>query len=111
MPVEERVITFNLDEIHKAILISAIQKDMDEVPMGRLLSMNMEGDDDTIGVNIKTKEGEHKEFHYDRVFFAQALVLFCQGSGIPLPRQSQKVLKIMEDRIVLSMEINSTYND
>ena len=105
MPTEERVITFSLDEVQKAILITAIQKDYEDLPMGTMLSMNLEGDESVIGVNVQDKDGNVKEFSYDRLFFAQALVLFCQGSGIPLPRDSQKVVNIHEDRITLSMEI------
>ena len=105
MPTEERVITFSLDEVQKAVLLTAIQQDHDDLPMGKMLSMSLEGDESTIGVRVEDKEGSVNEFTYDRLFFAQALVLFCQGSGIPLPRNSQKVVNIHEDRITLSMEI------
>lgn len=109
MPSEERSITFNLDEVHKALLVTLAQQGEEELPTGRLVSMNLEGDDKTIGVHLEDKQGEMKEMHFDRLLFAKALVIFCQGCGIPLPRDSKKTLHVLEDRITLHMELDSQY--
>ncbi len=108
MPLEERFITFNLKEVYKAISIRCLQEDKDELPKGVLTSIEINGgdneDQNIVYLHID-QEGETVQLEFDREFFALALVFYCQGSGIPLPKRGQKVLKVLEDRIIMKMSL------
>ena len=108
MPIEERFITFNLDEIYKSVSIRCVQENRDTLPNGKLIAIKVkepseEGDGD-ICLHVKTKDNEVK-LHYERDFFALALVFYCQGCGIPLPKRGKKILKITSDCIIMKIDL------
>ncbi len=109
MPIEERFITFNLNEIYKAIVIKCTQDEHPDPPKGKLLSIELNDEEhnskDIITAKIQNEDGTESAVDYDRTFFALALVFYCQGSGIPLPQSGQKTLKILEDKIIMKIEL------
>jgi hypothetical protein len=109
MPSEERFITFSLDEVQKALSISLIQKDMELLPKGNLISLEISNDEDKkedIFLKIENSPSDVSNLNFDRKFFAEALVFYCQGSGIPLPRSGQKLLNILKDKIIMKITMN-----
>lgn len=108
MPTEERFITFSLEEIYKAIKIKALEESLEVPPDGELKSVDMEegngGDDAQIFLTIVRKADDQEErLKYVRKFFALALVFYCQGKGIPLPRSGAKTLAILDDKVVMKI--------
>jgi len=109
MPIEERFITFNLEEIYQAVSIGSIKENLDPLPKGALQAIEIEGEadvnHDSIFLKVKTESGAEETHKFERKFFALALVFFCQGSGIPLPASGQKTLKILPDKIIMKIEL------
>jgi len=109
MPSEERFITFELPEIYKALSILSIQEDKPALPAGELGAIHVTEDaaeDATVSVHVKTKSAGEEDLKFERAFFAKALVFYCQGSGIPLPKSGQKILNIMKDKIILKISLD-----
>lgn len=111
MPSEERFISFDLEEIYKAISIKCVKQKLDTPPQGelKLIEIDEENPDaqDEIFLNVTTEGGEETKLSYDRKFFAESLVFLCQGSGIPLPNKGQKMLQILKDKIIMKIVLNS----
>ena len=109
MPIEERFITFDLNEINKAVIIKCTEQDLPKPPEGELVSIEIDEEkeqQDKISMVIKpANDGDSTTVEYDRTFFALALVFYCQGSGIPLPNRGQKTLKILNDKIIMKIEL------
>ena len=116
MPIEERFVTFALDEVYKAVSIKCMQEDMPVPPEGTLKAIELTddqgGSEDIIYLSIEPQNGgalEKVKFH--RKFFAMALVFYCQGSGIPLPKRGTKTLAIMEDKIIMKISLEEVSMD
>jgi len=112
MPVEERFISFDLDEVYKAVNILCIKDDMEQPPKARLISIEADPANENGGDNILLKitredNGAKEELKYERKFFAMALVFLCQTSGIPLPKRGTKTLKVLEDKIIMKIDLES----
>lgn len=107
MPSEERFISFDFKEIYKAIVIKCTRDELDMPPPGSIykVEVKQQGDNETdsmIHIGIKSsKSNKLEKIRVDRQFFAQALVFYCQGSGIPLPRGGQKTLLFASDKVVM----------
>ena len=113
MPVEERFIAFDFDEIYNAVSILSVQEaGCPVLPEGTLCAIELDtrspADEDVIHLSITPSGGGGAvRVHYGRGFFARALVLLCQASGVPLPRRGTKKLKVLDDRIVMKIDLKS----
>jgi len=107
MPTEERFVTFSLDEVHKALSIFLIQKELPALSSANLESFDLKenGGGDNIYLKLEDASGETSDIDFERKFFAEALVFYCQGSGIPLPKSGTKILHIMEDKIMMKITL------
>lgn len=108
MPLEERYITFDMNEIYQSVQMRCVREDLPMPPKGTPVSLEMDANDHSdhapILLKLKTDKGEEK-IQYERTFFALGLVFFCQGSGIPLPAKGKKTLKILEDKIIMKIDL------
>lgn len=111
MPSEERFITFDLEEIYKAISIKCVKQKLDTPPKGELTLIEIDEENpnaqDEIFLNVKKDDGGEEKLSYERKFFAESLVFLCQGSGIPLPSKGQKMLQILKDRIIMKIVLSN----
>ena len=111
MPSEERFITFDLEEIYKAISIKCVKQKLDTPPKGDLNLIEIDENNpeaqDEIFLNVTTEDGQQTKLSYERKFFAEALVFLCQGSGIPLPSKGQKMLQILKDKIIMKIVLQN----
>ena len=112
MPLEERFITFSLEEISKAVRMRAVQEAIDIPAEGQLMGIEIgsegAGAESPITLHYQQDEyGSMRRLNFDRKFFAFALVFYCQGCGIPLPARGTKTLNIQPDRIVMKIEMES----
>ena len=107
MPLEERFITFDLEEIHNAVRVKCVEEKLERPARGELVSIDISDNDDESNLvffNIKREDnGEEEQFKFERAFFGQALVFYCQGHGIPLPRRGQKILKIAPNQVTMKV--------
>lgn len=112
MPLEERFITFSLEEISKAVRMRAVQEAIDIPAEGHLVSIEIDpertGMEHAIALHFQQDEhGSMRRLNFDQKFFAFALVFYCQGCGIPLPARGTKTLNIQHDRIIMKIEMES----
>jgi hypothetical protein len=108
MPLEERYITFDLNEIYQSVQMRCVREELPMPPKGTPVKLEMDGNDTSehapIYLHLKTENGLEK-VEYERTFFALGLIFFCQGSGIPLPAKGKKTLKIVEDKIIMKIDL------
>jgi hypothetical protein len=107
MPRENRVITFNHQEVYTAIFSLCSQKKLPKPPAGTVSTI-YEHQEDTglIVMDIKEPHVEtikKAEYSYDLV--AAALMLFCRGLGIPLPKAALKFVRISNGEVSLNVKI------
>lgn len=112
MPLEERFITFNLDEVYQSVMMRCVRENLPQPPQGTPVKIEMEEQNVPehvkINIHLQTgKDGEIQKIPFDRTFFAMALVFFCQGCGIPLPAKGKKTLNIQPDKIIMKIEIDN----
>jgi len=108
MPSEDRRIIFTFDEAYKAIFSLCIQKNMKKPPAGAIIKIEKaDKDENVINIFLKNEaewEGTRKvEFSLD--FMAAALMLYCRGCGIPIPRMARKSVVLGQENIILRAEI------
>ncbi len=108
MPSEHRQIVFGRKEFNEAI--SDYRESHGEgIPEGRVTACNVDAHK-RIAVMIGfLKHGEDKptvtEISASTV--ASALISYCMGKGIPIPRRSHKTVQQMGDNIALVIRVGS----
>ncbi|MCB1531709.1 MAG: hypothetical protein KDJ35_02455 [Alphaproteobacteria bacterium] len=109
MPKEDRRIIFNNEEIYKAIFALCSQKQIKKPPPGRITALKVDDSDDSnLIVTIENPHDAEDSIHqreYSRDFLAAALMLFCRGLGIPLPKGARKSVLIKDDQVMLRVQI------
>ena len=107
MPTEDRRITFESEEVYKAIYALCTQKQIKKPPPGVVsLVKEDEADNTKIYVDIENpQEKTRARMEYGRDFLAAALMLFCRGLGIPLPKKAQKSVIIIDGKVILRVQI------
>ena len=112
MPLEERFITFNIEEVYQAVRMRCIRENLPQPVEGTPVRIEMaeQAVPEHVLINIhvkKTEDSAPEKVPFERTFFAMALVFFCQGSGIPLPAKGKKTLNIQPDKIIMKIELLS----
>ena len=115
MPIEERFITFSLEEIHNAVRVKCVDEKLDRPARGELVAIEIDEDNEAAQNDIFFKikrddNGAEEEFKFERGFFGQALVFYCQGHGIPLPKRGQKILKIAPNQVTMKVTTGASPN-
>ena len=109
MPREDRRIIFDYEEVYKALYALCAQKQMRKPPPGALESVTeKEGEPEKIIiklVNPSEKFDPEVTVEYNRDFLAAALMLFCRGQGIPLPKSARKSVMIQDGEVMLRARI------
>lgn len=107
MPREERHIFFDYAETYKALYALCVQKEMKKPPAGAITEVRVDPKDEknlifVIENNLDNISGERE---YSRDFLAAALMLYCRGLRIPLPKGARKSVGIEPQCIVLNVSI------
>jgi hypothetical protein len=109
MPREDRRILFTYDEAYKAIYGLSVQKNIKKPPPAQLTNIEKHPSDDTIVIVTLENKQENwdapKTSEYSMDFMAAALMLFCRGCGIPLPKSAKKSVMMIPGGIILRVEI------
>lgn len=112
MPKEDRRIMFNKEEVYKAIYALCMQKDIPKPPPGVVTSViEHEEDQSRIVVTLENPASHsaaqnHNIVEYSRDFIAAALMLFCRGCGIPLPKGAIKSVMLSGGEVILRVQIH-----
>jgi len=109
MPREDRLIIFTNDEVYKALFALCTQKQLRKPPAGVLKKVEQDPKDkDKITIFLHNpQETFDKDISvdYSRDFLAAALMLFCRGLGIPLPKSARKSVMFRNDEVMLRVQI------
>lgn len=109
MPREDRRILFENEEVYKALYALCAQKQIKKPPPGLLTRIyEDEKDSNKIYVHLENPQETHdpmRKVEYSRDFLAAALMLFCRGLGIPLPKKAQKSVVIKDNEVVLRVQV------
>ena len=109
MPREDRLIIFSNDEVYKALYALSAQKQVKKPPAGAVKSVVEDSEDrEKIKVHLHNPQETYDKdmtVDYRRDFLAAALMLFCRGLGIPLPKNARKSVMIRNDEVMLRVQI------
>ncbi len=107
MPSEDRRIMFSNDEVYKALYALCIQKQLKIPPAGQVVAIIEDSaDTNKIYMDLENpQETTAARCEYSRDFLAAALMLFCRGCGIPLPKTAKKSVMINDSRVILRVII------
>ena len=104
MPREDRRVIFDFSETYNAIYKLTVQKpDAPKLKPGVIKKIEEDGLDAN-KVNVYIENSQTAEKHvvtFSRDFIAASLMMFCRGSGIPLPRNAGKTVIFDHDRVTL----------
>ncbi len=103
MPLEDRRIIFKPDELYHAIYAHAKRADMRALPSGEIKGARFKDEhgDMVSLVVVNDVEKTTSTHDYGRAFVAAALIMYCRGVGIPVPKAANKSIEIDDGRIVL----------
>ena len=108
MPREDRRIIFDKSETYQALYRLSLKKD-DEPRLiaGAIVKVEPNKDDeDKFDFHlVNPQDNVEKVVTYSKDFVAAALMMFCRGLGIPLPRRSEKSVLIREGQMVLRIVV------
>ncbi len=106
MPIEDRRIIFAPDEVYKALYALCVKKDKLPPPSGYVKMVSViKNDPSQIVVDLENP-GQQKssKVKYTRDFLAAALMMYCRGAGIPLPKTARKSVMINDGQVILRVE-------
>jgi hypothetical protein len=102
MPREDRRITFENDEVYKAIFALCMQKQLRKPIPGEIVKISEASPEGAIIIEFENGlEQKKAKEEYPRDFIAAALLLYCRGCGIPLAKTAKKSVMLVEGALVL----------
>lgn len=108
MPREDRRVIFDMSETYQAIYKLSMKSDDTPSPSPGIIKKIEEDGLDANKINVyieNPQTGDKSMLTYSRDFMAAALMMFCRGCGIPLPRKASKTVMIDPDRVVLRVMV------
>lgn len=107
MPREDRRISFDHEEVYKAIYGFCVQKGVPKPPAGALMrvAVDIENPLELDFVIETNREQKLESVKYTKDFTVAALMIMCRAIGIPLPKAANKSLEIINDKIVLRIQM------
>ncbi len=109
MPREDRRIIFDYEEVYKALYAFCVQKERKKPPAGAITTLAADTNDESrIFVRYENRldaESRPVMVEYSRDFLAAALMVYCRGCGIPLPKKARKSVMIGETDVILRAEM------
>lgn len=109
MPKEDRLIIFDNEEVYKALYALSAQKQLKKPPAGAVVKVEEDADDrNKITIHLHNPQetfDKDMTVDYTRDFLAAALMLFCRGLGIPLPKSARKSVMLRNGEVMLRVQI------
>ena len=109
MPSETRKLAFTQAELQAALVNYALRSDM-KLPNANIENIFVSNESDTTVrlVFQPNTADEVKEVEFSQEHVAAGIILYCRSRGIPLPRDSRKVLLVENDSVSMMMQVNYT---
>ena len=104
MPREDRRIIFDMSETYQALYrLSSNQSEVPRLIAGAIMKIEVDAlDSNKFNFFIENpQDGSKKMVTYSRDFVAAALMVYCRGVGIPLPRKANKTVLIKDSELIL----------
>ncbi len=104
MPKEDRRIIFDMSETYQALYkLSLKQEDAPKLMVGAILKIELDSlDKQKFNIYLSNpQEGTEKMVTYSLDFMAAALMMYCRGAGIPLPRRAGKTVMLRDGTVIL----------
>lgn len=108
MPREDRRIIFDMSETYQAIYkLSLKQIDAPKLITGAIMKIEEDGlDGNKLNFFLSNpQDGDKKMITYTRDFIAAALMMYCRGAGIPLPRRAGKTVMLRDGSMILRVTV------
>ena len=107
MPREDRRIIFDYSEAYQALYALCVQKELKRPPPGAIRACAFKaGDDQILQIDVvNSQENMTAAIEYSRDFVAAALMRFCRGSGVPLPKKALKSVELGQEIVILRVMI------
>ena len=108
MPREDRRVIFDYSEAYQALYkLSLKQPEAPRLKPGVIQHIEEDSHDSSkIHVMLENVQtGEKQKVTYTKDFVAAALMMFCRGAGIPLPRQAGKSIMLVKDKPELILRV------
>lgn len=110
MPREVRLILFDYVEVYKAIYSLCSQNNLKKPMGGVVFDLKIESDNRVLMSIVDESSGVKKVEEYNRDFLAAALMLYCRGLAIPLPKGAEKTVAISENNeVMLRVRVDRKY--
>lgn len=107
MPREDRRIIFSNEEVYKALYTLRDQKTMRKLPVGKIITAGNDPKEPTTMFFMLEDNIEQTvtKIEQNEDFVAAALMLFCRGCGIPLPKNAKKSVLVQDGVVILRVLI------
>ncbi len=107
MPREDRRISFDHEEVYKALYGFCVQKGVPKPPSGVLMrvSVDIENPLELDFIIETTREHKLENVKYTKDFTVAALMIMCRAIGIPLPKAANKSLELVNEKVVLRVQM------
>lgn len=107
MPREDRRIYFDYDETFKAIYQLCAQKGLPKPPPGYIIRVDANAENPLeLDFFLESHRSSALETtRYTKDFVVAALMIFCRGIGIPLPKGANKTLELTKDKLILRVQM------
>jgi hypothetical protein len=109
MPKEDRRIMFTNEEVYNAIYAMCHKHQIKKPPPGRLHTITINEDQpEVVHIHLENPQdvkNDKRVLEYKRDFVAAALMLFCRGCGIPLPKSAKKSVVLEGETMILRVQI------
>jgi hypothetical protein len=107
MPREDRRISFDNEEVYKAVFALCTQKQLKKPIPGRIVKVTETAGEGPITIDFENplEKNVNAKEEYTRDFIAAALMLFCRGCGIPLPKSARKSVMLVDGVVILRVQI------
>lgn len=107
MPSETRKLAFSQAELQAALVNYALRSNM-KLPNASIekVIVSNEGDSAVRLVFMPSTGNDVREVEFSQEHVAAGIILYCRNQGIPLPRDSRKLLLVENDSISMMMRVN-----
>lgn len=104
MPREDRRITFSNAELQKALVAHCLRRKA-SLPSGQITSVSPspEPNGDILLTIHNEQQGKSYSVGLQPEFIAAALIYYCKGANVPIPRRAAKSLSVSGDNICLQI--------
>lgn len=107
MPKEDRRIIFAFDEVYKALFALCTLREVKKPPPGIIRAIEEDPQDaNRLFFSLENpQDNTSARIEFSRDFLAAALMLYCRGCGIPLPKSASKSVLLAPENAILRVQI------